>query len=701
MRLIRIAVVCVLAALPSAVFAAPDRSSETIADLLLKGIKAADSGRPISAREKFKQVLKKDPNNYHALVRLGQLETADLSTAEAGEQSLEAERYFLLACVAQPHRPEAYLGLAEMYFNMGYTEEGDHYARIAQDIDPDSYEAFCLLGQRYEDSGNYAGAYDQYNQALQRYVYDAYLVDRRYQAASRGGLDPYRIYPVHVDSNVIWYLLLRRYPDYYLLEKLRRQARNSPESAKHYALPDFGFKYCAMGLPPENQFKDLYEAFLRASVTDEAEYRKLRAELDKIKGAALRAIAGEQGTEAKARALYLWLKKRVLKNYDIKKGILAEQVLNDQKYLCLSGAILYTLIANDAGIPVKGMITPGHAFASLDNGARKIQIELTAEPMFGTTREEGFDVDWWDQFKQLNRVDAYGGLYQGSSNRNIGEIRPEVLTAYQFTNARADGVRKINKRFKEELNHVKSLSTLLSQQNRDTYKKLEMIKGKYRNQPTKLVLEKLKIQDNFRLNDEIEKINHTVMKEQAQYWAGPGMDLLRKARSLAPEVEEFVESQEKTYALKALLDKYPAQHAMEKRQERRNDVFRKLAAQLGKKQLEGHLSGEGSRFVEQLASLIGTLNKELAEIDTEEKEKWNGEKVYWVKALKTLNSGIQELPCSSKLQRSFESLCWQVAKLAQKQEDYDTVEQVVSTAIGTVPDSRFVKEYREFRLGSL
>ena len=127
-------------------------SEETAAGLLRQSFAAIESGRFVLAREKLQDILKVDRSNYHALVLLGQLEMQDLAGPDRAKRMLDSEHYFLSACVAQPQRPEAYLGLAQLYYNGGYIMKGDHYARFAQVVDPESYKAFCLLGFRLDNN---------------------------------------------------------------------------------------------------------------------------------------------------------------------------------------------------------------------------------------------------------------------------------------------------------------------------------------------------------------------------------------------------------------------------------------------------------------------------------------------------------------------------------------------------------------------
>jgi hypothetical protein len=673
-------------------------AGEDPAKLVEDGIRALEAGRPAFAEEKFREALEVDGNNYHALVLLGQLEAAS-DEIERPDKNLDAENYFLKAAIAQPHRPEAYLALTQLYYSQGYVKQGDQYARIAQDVDPMSYEAFCLLGQRYEDSGNYAGALSQYMAGLEVFGFDSYLVYKRYLAASLGGLTPHKVLPVHVDSSTIYYVLVPT-SDYRDMKIYRRQAGKAVPTDADYKLPTFTFKYCPQERITAKGFRDNYEAFLKASVKDEAEYRKLKSEIERIRNDALKHISGISGTKAKSKALYDWLKANVLKNYDIEEGILAQDVLKEHKYLCLNASILYALIGQEAGLPIYGMITPGHAYAMVQDGRREIQVELTAEPMFGMTREQGFDVDWWEQFKVLNRVDAYGGLKGFSRNRNIGKVEPTVLTAYQFVNTDAHNKSEITEQYKEEIEYLKTLKSMLQKTIVEAKKARQSIYGKYSSEPEKMYAlwaraDAKYFEKNRQLRNEIFKIKHKIEKELADYQYSKGMDLIRQARAMAPSVEEFAGMQERYYsAMKdALLE--PVLQDQADRKLRMAEIARRFDEKNLRLRFLRKISSTDSEILEDLEKERDKRDAEIRLIEEEARKNWSEAKELYFKALEPLEKGLDELPCSSMLKREYESLCWTIAREAELYEDPEALAQIAAMGMARLPASDFAKFYRQ------
>jgi hypothetical protein len=368
----------------------------------------------------------------------------------------------------------------------------------------------------------------------------------------------------------------------------------------------------------------------------------------------------------------------------------------------LSGSILYTLIAREAGLDVNGMITPGHAFAVFnDKTGRKVQIEVTAEPMFEMTREQGFDVDWWEQFKVLNRVNAYGGLRRGTSNRIVGEISPESLTAYQFLNSLVSGVMRITEKYKDEREYAKDLHAMVIQNNREWQTEMKTIAERYRQDPKKATrLAHRAIDKHLKkrraLRKEIRDIGHKISKETNEYAADVGLDLMEKALGIAPSVEEFWDLMEGIHMEKAELVSRPAEEARRDRIERAQDLTREMHKKMFTLAFEQNLpGGEKSNRISKIKEEIKAYSAKIEAIENEAKEKWKEEKEYWLSSLKTLDEAMESFPCSAKIKRLLEALCWNSAKMCEGMEDIETLYKVVGIGVARMPDSDFAKFYRD------
>jgi tetratricopeptide (TPR) repeat protein len=130
-------------------------------DLLLEALKAEKAGGDsVKVMEKFEAVVKADPENYYALIKLGMLKSGDGKKAGGTRsQEMDATEYFLRATLARPSSPEAYLYLAQLNYRMGYITEGDRYLKMSQSLNKHIvYDDVCLTGWRYEDTGNYYAA---------------------------------------------------------------------------------------------------------------------------------------------------------------------------------------------------------------------------------------------------------------------------------------------------------------------------------------------------------------------------------------------------------------------------------------------------------------------------------------------------------------------------------------------------------------
>ena len=154
-------------------------------DLLLEAFKAEKAGGDsVKVVEKFEAVVKADPDNYYALIKLGLMKTGDgkkVSETRSGE--MDATEYFLRAALARPSSPEAYLYLAQLNYRTGYITEGDRYLKMSQSLSRHTvYDDVCLTGWRYEDTGNYYAAVLAYAAPAlspdSRFMGDPYLMKR-------------------------------------------------------------------------------------------------------------------------------------------------------------------------------------------------------------------------------------------------------------------------------------------------------------------------------------------------------------------------------------------------------------------------------------------------------------------------------------------------------------------------------------------
>jgi tetratricopeptide (TPR) repeat protein len=466
-------------------------------------LEAFQSVSPYQREVKLKEVLKINPDNYFALIRLGELEM------DRGEDhQLKAIDYFLSAALAQPQRPEAYLSLAQMYFQMGYIPEGMDYMMkaLAGPRTRLTYEAVCLEGQQLLDTANYFAAVITYaDAALSKsspWHGDPYLLNKLYEATTLSDAPTFWVWKdsglaAEGVGNVYWiqYVFaklvagtttfsedaafrsviqwlrsqaeklreIRPELSARAAEKLinvhlyrtvmltiRNMAGDTPEN-DHYRLPKrfFNFGVCSQEdtrMLDENL--NLYEVFIEASVTDPKERQALLEKLDGVKKEAIAAVSNIKDPKKRGEALFKWLREKLIKKYDAIDGIPAENVINNNKYLCLSGAILYTLIGRDAGLDVNGFIVPNHAYSVMkDKDGNRINVETTAPVKETAELPAGFDL--------ANDSVVARGTDLKTQAQFEGEVSPMELVSYQFINV---GVNKfhdlmINK-YRNELDTV-------------------------------------------------------------------------------------------------------------------------------------------------------------------------------------------------------------------------------------------------------
>src|SRR5208283_3024493 len=104
--------------------------------LLLEAFRAEKArGDSMEVVQKFEAVLKADPDNQYALIKLGSMKMNEGKSAGSVKlQDFEAVEYFIRAALANPTSPEAYLYLAELYYHIGDIIQGDRYLAMSRNL---------------------------------------------------------------------------------------------------------------------------------------------------------------------------------------------------------------------------------------------------------------------------------------------------------------------------------------------------------------------------------------------------------------------------------------------------------------------------------------------------------------------------------------------------------------------------------------
>ncbi len=734
-RMVVVAFLMLLAA--QQVYADVSAVTDPVERLLEQAWRAESSGRLEVAEDKLLQVLKTDKDHYQALVGLAQIQMKKAGDSVGIRVLKDCEHHLLRAAINQPHRPEAYLVLAQLKYRAGEITEGDTYVRWARDREPAGREAYALLGQRYERSSNYAAATKEYETALSYIPFDPYFLSRRYWAASSittsqwvSEFIPYwqivdvfdRFSPLlapkvnyHPDAvrRIIYELFKTN-----LVADFRSKAGKVSDVSDQYSLPDFTFGYCRLQDRPSNDFADLYEGFIKASVESVGDYERLRGKVNDLRNEALKAVENHRSPKQRGKALYTWLKTRVLKNYDKEKGTTAEEVLDHQRYLGLSASILYTLFGRDADLTVDGEITLGHAYAILGLPERDVRVEMIADPIFGVQKEEGFDIDPWVQFELLSHPSANGGLQGGTSSRNMGKVTPTELTAYQFLNVFAHNEHKIRSQLVEESKEIVSLKEELRDrivELGERLQELDRMTDKDAGEIAELRAATIERYENSftEIQDRIFRVEHRIRKQITDFQYEEGRKLIQNARSLSPHTEEFARVAENIYIHKAISDALPLMEATRKRENRRMKLELERRAAIrsmsqpekegkgSKKKASGKTKTAKSSAEDEEAlkdtdrartEQVAQVDRRLERIRIEERDGWDTDKVVWMGALNVLDKGVDALPCGLRVKRILENMCTHVVTLASANGDPITREAVVAIGRKRLPDARFVKE---------
>ncbi len=131
---------------------------------------------------------------------------------------------------------------------------------------------------------------------------------------------------------------------------------------------------------------DLIDAALVASgVADEEARRAARARLEPGLARALAEVAGLSDPEARGRALLAALHRHLLGTYREEASTLID-VIEHQRFNCVSATLLYNALAERADLLVKAVILPSHVFSVLFTGRGPIEVETTTPQGFAPKR---------------------------------------------------------------------------------------------------------------------------------------------------------------------------------------------------------------------------------------------------------------------------------------------------------------------------
>ena len=680
---------------------------KVVDDLLLAAFKAEKiGGSSAKVAEKFQAVLEADPNNYYALIKLGSMKMPKAqATNQDKKATADAIDYFLRATLARPENPDAFLYLAQLYYQLGYMTEGDRYARMANTL-PQTvvYDSACLMGWRYEDTGNYYAAVMTYAPLVlgsdSKFKFDPYLLQRLYNAAflapppydwvytvfsellgeerSKEASDALRRLfneilmssprMVEKDFVEILFKLYLRESLLRVLAGLQTTISGGVKVPERFEMPTSIYQlfFCNPEEIVSRPFTDPYDAFVRASFDPARDQDRVLSELKDLRDEALKVIADEKNDLEKAKKLFNWLKKRALVDYNALDGFSAKGVLEDKKFLCLSGSIIYTLLARDAGLKVNGVLEPGHAYASF-NGDRKIRVETTTEG------PEGFDYRPESTVKshEKNRVLQLGPF------ATYGEVtEPMEFVAYQFSNAAAFSMydlvlNKYEKLLRQVLKDSLHMDEARQADIISRWKTYGVVGGQ-ENMAFRRIVRKMAAADDVFRGEVIKQLDKNI-------------ELLKTARGMSPFDLWFRDNIRTYIFLAAMYESLPAEAAAEER-ERKRIKLRTKKAGAERSMLVASVPGYKSAVpAEELEADAASVDAELEQLDQEEKESWDAEKKFWLKAVKRLSKAAKEFSCDDRLQTYLARMQGRVIALAEVRGDAQVMDELRAYASSPRP----------------
>lgn len=644
-------------------------ADNNVEQLLLQAFKA-ERGSPTSAKtmEKFDEVLKADPENYYALIKIGLVKMSDPA------QYVDAIDYFLRAALAKPDHPEAYQYLAQLYYKLGYMNEGDSYLNMSRSLNRlNVYNSIILLGWRYEDTGNFSAAVRTYAAPAlspnSEYRGNPYLMKRLYESVLASS-EPYdwsesvfKLMEGQREGDVVIRSLRSsaeqmaadvsfasggRNPSKMVNQRLRTAIVDELRGfvANLERVPDrpelptsvYRFFFCNPDTVQIKAVPDPYEAFAAASTDSGQEQKRVLDELHRLRDEALKEVTKETAEKEKAAKLFAFLKRRALVEYDALEGYNAKGIVDSKKFISLDGTILYVLIARDAKLNVNAYMEPGHTYPVLNLGRdQRIRIELTADV------NEGFD---FKPDANSKYVPSDKGLREGPF-QTLGEVSDPMKLITRQYGATADfSVYKFILSSKEQLFR----QAMKSEFNLDYARQTDII----------ATLRSAGIagneMGNFWVLVRAMAVSDDRFREELMNRFDRSIALLKKAEDIDP-FDRGVRDQVYSLTVQAAAyESLPAETAVAERLQRRL-VGLPLAA----------LKQEGVSTLAEVEAGAGV--PEAVQMLEEERERWVLEKKYWIKAIERVAAAVKQDPCDEKLKGLLAVMRDRVLGFADKFED--------------------------------
>ena len=428
-------------------------------------------------------------------------------------------------------------------------------------------------------------------------------------------------------SEMLIYVALHKYVMHRLRELVGSKSSIETIAKERFALSKDFFDF---GMCPDEKVRkldvdlDLYDVFVEASVPDKTKRQELVRELKQKKDEAIESIAKINDPKLRGRELFRWLRENLIKTYDAVDGVSAEGVIKDQKYLCLSGAIVYTLFGRDAGLKVNGIVEPGHAYAVLyDAKGKKYDVQTTFPVNATALAPAGFDAPGKARASE-------SGDFACSAPDIIGEVSPVDLVAYQFYNVGWNKLSDLTvNKFGKELRAVLEETGIKGS-------KVDLVIDAWRKAVPGV--------PKYRLMAMLAERNpayHAQLSDQLNAL----LDNFIKARSFSPMNREFLDTIEECANLATSLTVGSPVSSMVRRLREAQDRRRRDAREAVEQNMRRHAqtteeAGMGS---------ASTSASDTTDTADQERFRWNQEKKVWLSSLKRLEKLVDHYPCNQRL----------------------------------------------------
>jgi hypothetical protein len=304
--------------------------------------------------------------------------------------------YLLEAVMLDPGRPEAYMLLSQLENDSGDASKCDYYLTKAKQCTRKKPNAHlvCIEGLIYEDRGNYQAAAETFSKTLSPgslyAAFDPYFMTQLARVFPMVLGERYNFWVGRVYANLLGsnYRATDESLRALMFKELAASLRGIPvdKPSKKQMLTKIGYDSLNEKQQAQPISEDeLVRKFIASSYSfetgrpiDQRERENLEKKWKSLEDELKQHLSKVVGSdEEKVCELLSWLHMNLLQDYNVADGTTVQGVLDNKKFICMTGSVTYALMARSVGIESGGVRLPQHIRPIVKLGSKWKLLETT------------------------------------------------------------------------------------------------------------------------------------------------------------------------------------------------------------------------------------------------------------------------------------------------------------------------------------